>query len=53
MFTLGRKIDLRYKPNLIIVLAALIVVAAGWLISGEFSLRNLTRRGILFDLGIL
>lgn len=38
MFTLGRKIDLRYKPNLIIVLASLIVAAAGWLMSGEFSL---------------
>lgn len=38
MFTLGRKIDLRYKPNLIIVLASLIVVAAGWLIFGEFPL---------------
>ncbi|MFL2101186.1 hypothetical protein [Desemzia sp. FAM 23991] len=38
MFTLGRKIDLRYKPNLIIVLAALVVVAAGWLMFGEFSL---------------
>lgn len=36
MFTLGRKIDLQYKPNLIIVLASLIVVAAGWLLSGEF-----------------
>lgn len=36
MFTLGRKINLRYKPNLIIVLASLIVVAAGWLMSGEF-----------------
>ena len=38
MFTLGRKIDLRYKPNLIIVLASLIAVAAGWLMFGEFSL---------------
>lgn len=36
MFTLGRKIDLRYKPNLIIVLASLLVAAVGWLMSGEF-----------------
>lgn len=36
MFTLGRKIDLRYKPNLIIVLLSLLAVAAGWLFFGEF-----------------
>lgn len=36
MFTLGRKIDLRYKPNLGIVLASLIVVAAGWIMFEDF-----------------
>jgi len=35
MFTLGRKIDLRYKPNLFIVLFVLIVAALGWLVTGE------------------
>jgi len=35
MFTLGRKIDLRYKPNLIIVLCALIVSIIGGLVTGE------------------
>jgi len=34
MFTLGRKIDLRYKPNLIIVLFSLIMTALGWLVTG-------------------
>lgn len=38
MFTLGRKIDLRYKSNLIIVLASLLVATAGWLISEDFLL---------------
>lgn len=35
MFTLGRKIDLRYKPNLMIILLSLLAVAAGWLFFGE------------------
>lgn len=35
MFTLSRKIDLRYKPNLIIVWLSLLVIAAGWLFFGE------------------
>jgi len=36
MFTLGRKIDLGYKPNLFIVLFSLIVATLGWLVTGEF-----------------
>jgi len=35
MFTLGRKIDLHYKPNLIIVLCVLIVIVIGGLVTGE------------------
>jgi len=38
MFTLGRKIDLHYKPNLIIVLWALIVIIIGGLATGEVML---------------
>jgi len=46
MFTLGRKIDLHYKPNLIITLFTLIVAALGWLVTGEVLL------GISMGVGI-
>lgn len=35
MFTLGRKIDLRYKSNLIIVILTLFTAATGWLSTGS------------------
>lgn len=35
MFTLGRKLDFRYKPNLIIILFVLITTAVGWLSTGQ------------------
>jgi len=35
MFTLGRKIDLGYKTNQIIVLSVFVVTGFGWLLSGE------------------
>lgn len=35
MFTLGRTIDLRYKPNVIIILVTLIVFTIRWLSTGD------------------
>lgn len=36
MFTLGRKIDLSYRPNQIIAIATLLSVAIGWVVTNEF-----------------
>lgn len=35
MFTLGRKIDMNYKTNIIISIAAIIVAAIGWIVTGK------------------
>ena len=36
MFTLGRKIDIHYPTNRIIMIISIVVAAIGWIVTGEF-----------------